>query len=242
MKIKCIAIDDEYLAMDIIEEYVKKIPFLELIEKFDNAISAIAYINQNEVDLLFLDIQMKELTGIQLLKSLRVRPMVILTTAYDNYALESYEFDVMDYLLKPISFERFVKSADKAYNQFLSYQLKRKMPKEHLAISNLAEDFFFVKSGTVLERIVFDDILYIKGERDYLSIVTEQRKILVLLNFKYFEDLLPKDRFFRVHKSYMVALNKIVNIENNMIHIKDTSIPIGSSYRTFFLAEITKRK
>lgn len=205
-------------------------------------ISAISYLNQNQVDLLFLDIQMKELTGMQLLKSLRVRPMVILTTAYDNYALQSYEFDVMDYLLKPISFERFVKSADKAYNRFLSFQPKMNRPKENLTISNSAEDFFFVKSGTMLTRIAFDDILFIKGERDYLNIVTELENILVLLNFKYFEDLLPSDRFFRVHKSYMVALNKIKNIENNTIHIKDISIPIGSSYRTFFLTEVIKRK
>lgn len=242
MKIKCIAVDDEYLALDIIEAYVKKTPFLELVAKFDNAISAMEYLNQNKVDLLFLDIQMKELTGLQLLKSLRVKPMVILTTAYDNYALQSYEFDVMDYLLKPIPFERFVKAMDKAYNHFLSLQPKANLKSKNIAISDSSEEFFFVKSGTKLERIVFEDILYIKGERDYLNIVTQQKNFLVLHNFKYFEDLLPKNFFFRVHKSYMVALNKIKSINGNIIQINEVNIPISSSYKAAFFAKVMWRK
>lgn len=241
MTIKCVAIDDEYLALDVIKNYAQKITFLELVEVFDNGLSFITYAKENTVDLLFLDIQMKELTGIQLLKSLSNPPLIVFTTAYDVYAVESYELDVLDYLLKPISFERFVKAVDKAYNRLISNQTVKNNIKD-ITIGNSSEDFLFVKSGTSLERIAYSDILYIKGERDYLKIVTLEKSILVLLKFKYFEDLLPSNKFFRVHKSYMVCIDKIKKIDSNLIYISDVKIPMGSSYKTTFLGAINNHQ
>ncbi|WP_422079332.1 LytR/AlgR family response regulator transcription factor [Ulvibacterium sp.] len=241
MIINCAAVDDEYLALDVIAKYIQKVPFLRLRGTFDSAISFMAYLKENTVDVLFLDIQMKELTGIQLLKSLSNPPLVIFTTAYDAYAVESYELNVIDYLLKPISFERFVQAVDKAYNKLLPQNSGYATGKD-IAIGNTAENFFFVKSGTSLERISYDDILYIKGERDYLKVVTHSKSLLVLLKFKYFEDLLPSDQFYRVHRSYMVAMDKIEKIQGNLIYIADTKIPMGNNYRNSFIDEVTKQR
>lgn len=241
MVINCAAVDDEYLALDVIAKYIQKVPFLRLQGTFDSAMSFMAYLKENTVDVLFLDIQMKELTGIQLLKSLSNPPLVIFTTAYDAYAVESYELNVIDYLLKPISFDRFVQAVDKAYNKLLPLRSGYSTAKD-IAIGNTAENFFFVKSGTSLERISYDDILYIKGERDYLKVVTHNKSLLVLLKFKYFEDLLPSDQFYRIHKSYMVAMDKIEKIQGNLIYIATARIPMGNSYRSRFLDAVTKQR
>lgn len=242
MKALCIAIDDEHLALDVIRNYCQKLTFLDLVETFDNGMSAISYLKQHPVDMIFLDIQMKEFTGLQLLKSLTNPPLVIFTTAYDQYAVESFELDVLDYLLKPISFQRFVKAANKAYNRLLQESPQMKTDEPHTSVKQHASDFFFVKSGHAFEKIFHDDILYIKGERDYLKIVTTQKSILVLLNFTYFEDTLPENQFYRVHKSYMVAISKIKKIDSNQIFIGDTTIPIGGTYRTAFLKEVLNQK
>ncbi len=241
MIINCAAVDDEYLALDVIGKYIQKVPFLRLQGTFDSGMSFMTHLKENTVDLLFLDIQMKELTGIQLLKSLSNPPLVIFTTAYDAYAVESYELDVIDYLLKPISLERFVKAVDKAYNKLLPHSSANTTVKD-IAIGNTAENFFFVKSGTSLERISYDDILYIKGERDYLKVVTHNKSLLVLLKFKYFEDFLPSDQFYRVHRSYMVAMDKIEKIQGNRIHIANAKIPMGNNYRNSFIDEVTRQR
>lgn len=235
MIIQSIAIDDEYLALDVIKEYAQKVPFLNLKKSFDSPLLGMEYLKQYKVDLVFLDIQMKDITGLQFVKLLSTPPLVILTTAYDKYAVESYELDVLDYLLKPISFERFIKSVEKAYDKLIPANIN-----DHdLPIANNAENYFFVKSGTSLERVAFDEILYIKGERDYLKIVTKDRSILVLYKFKQLEELLPPDQFCRVHKSYMIAIDKIKKVDSNLIYTSKAELPIGATYRNDFLKLIT---
>lgn len=232
MKLKCIAIDDEPLALEIISDYISRVPFLVLIETFDNAIQSIDYLKSNSVDLMFLDIQMESLTGTQLVKALSQKPEVIFTTAYDKYAVEGFELDAADYLLKPISFERFVKAVDKVYNRLRSD--KSKQHYSEVTISNPVENFFFVKTENRLEKVFFNDILYVEGQGDYLRIICRNSKIMTLQNFKTLENILPSDNFIRVHKSYMVAVNKIENITKNRIKIGKESIPVSDSYKKSF--------
>jgi two-component system, LytTR family, response regulator len=240
MKISCVAIDDEPLALDIIKDYTEKIPFLDLLATFDNAIESIEYLKSNKVDLLFLDIQMDELTGIQLLNILKDKPLVIFTTAYDSYAVKGYELDAMDYLLKPISFERFMKAADKVYDRLCPKAAPNNEYKE-AAATNVHGDYFFVKTEFHLEKLKFSDILYIEGMGDYLMIHTPAKKIMTLQSFKKAEEILPEDNFCRVHKSFMVALDKIESIERNRIKIGSALIPISDSYKKLFFDLIEKR-
>jgi DNA-binding LytR/AlgR family response regulator len=245
MTINCIAIDDEPLALDIIEDYIKKVPFLNHVHSFDNALSAIEYLKENPVDLMFLDIQMEELTGIQMLSVLtNNRPNVILTTAYENYALQGYELDVADYLLKPISFDRFLKAVNKVYEALTlkknnGNQTVKLEPKKEIEEENF--DYFFVKTETRLQKVYFNDILFIEGQGDYLRIITKSEKIMTLQNFKKMESALPKTNFIRVHKSYMVAIDKIESIERSRIKIGDKLLPISDTYKNNFNEELEKR-
>ena len=235
MKIRCIAIDDEPLALDIIKDYCQRIPFLDLVETFDNAIDSINYIKSNQIDLLFLDIQMEDLSGIQLLKVLNPHPLVIFTTAYDIYALQGFELDAVDYLLKPISFERFLKAAGKV-NEIMSLkQLKTSEKPNPTGVLEANLEYFFVKTEFRLEKILFNEILYIEGMGDYLRIIMKTKKIMTLQSFKKMEEILPVNNFLRVHKSYIVAIDKIENIERCRIKIGDKFIPISNTYKkTFF--------
>lgn len=236
MELKCIAIDDEPLALEIIASYIERVPFLKLLRTFDNAVDSIDFIRDNKVDLLFLDIQMESLSGIQLLKALDEKPEVIFTTAFDRYAVEGFELDAADYLLKPISFERFVKSVDRVYNQMMLERTKPSLP-----AGSASGKFIFVKTENRLQKVAFSEILFIEGQGDYLKIVTTTARIMTLQNFRKFEEALPPDNFIRVHKSYMVALNKIESISKNRIKIGSTLIPISDSYRdTFF--DVIERK
>ena len=241
MKIKCIAIDDEPLALDIIRDYSSRIPFLDLVKCFENALDSIEYIRNNPVDLIFLDIQMEELSGIQLLNAMKNRPYVIFTTAYDSYALQGFELDVMDYLLKPISFERFVKGVDKVYEKM---KLDQKVNSSSDSILNISpgDSFFFVKTETRIEKVRYADVLFIEGMGDYWRIVTTTKRIMSLLNYKKLEEILPKNQFVRVHKSFIVALDKIDSIERNRIKIGDRLIPISETFRKLFFDRIERRK
>jgi Response regulator of the LytR/AlgR family len=241
MKISCVAIDDEPLALDIIKDYTQKVPFLRLQATFDNAVESIEYLKNNKVDLLFLDIQMDELTGIQLLNILKEKPLVIFTTAYDSYAVKGYELDAIDYLLKPISFERFLKAAEKVYDRLNQKRGTPPVVKEVKAVPGNSDDYFFVKTEFHLERLKFSEILYIEGMGDYLMIHTPTKKIMTLQNFKKIEEILPEERFCRVHKSYMIALDKIESIERNRIKIGSSLIPISDSYKKLFYDLIEKR-
>jgi DNA-binding LytR/AlgR family response regulator len=231
MIINCIATDDEHPALLKIENYIAKVPFLHLVAKFDNAFDTLEFLKQNQVDLLFLDIEMEEFNGMQLLKILKNRPKVILTTAYDNYAIKAFEFDVADYLLKPISFERFLISVEKIYDAILEKQFS---VIENSKKNKLKRDYIFIKTEFRMQRVDYKDILYIEGMKEYLQIVTINDKILTLQNFKNIEEALPNDNFVRVHRSFIIAIDKIESVERNRIKIAEKKIPIGETYKNGF--------
>jgi len=243
MKINCIAVDDEPLALEIIKEYCAKVPFLNLMQAFDNAIDTMEYLRNNRVDLILLDIQMEDLTGIQLLNALKVKPYVIMTTAYDNYALQGFDLDVTDYLLKPFSFERFLKGINKVYDRM---QIEAKAPAEKQVatypVDTAEKDFFFVKTETHIEKVTTSEVLYIEGMGDYWRIVTPRKRIMTLMNARGIEDVLPEHQFCRVHRSYFVAISKIESIERRHIKIADQRIPIGDTYQKNFFDIIEKKK
>jgi DNA-binding LytR/AlgR family response regulator len=241
MKLKCIAIDDEPLALEIITAYIEKVPFLKLLKTFDNAIDSIDYIKNNKIDLMFLDIEMESLSGIQLIHALKERPEIIFTTAYDSYAVEGFELDAADYLLKPISFERFVKSVDRVYNNLKASRPKQEGESQSTVRFSSSGNYIFVKTENRLQKVAFSEILYIEGQGDYLKIVTPSAKIMTLQNFKKFEETLPRDNFIRVHKSYLVAINKIESISRNRIKIGNTLIPVSDSYKNAFYEVIGKK-
>lgn len=235
--INCIAIDDEPPALRQMKEYISRIPYLDLKATFNNAIDSMNFVKENPVDLIFLDIQMDKLTGIQFLKLLKDKPKIILTTAYDSYALEAFDLDVDDYILKPISFERFYKSTEKIYDNI---QKEKQASKSLTTSTTEARDYFFVKTGFRVERIDFQDIFYIEGLKEYLAIYTPEKKILTLQSFDNILRNLPEKNFIRVHKSFIVALSKIENIEKNHILIKEKRIPIGARYRKDFFNYLKK--
>jgi DNA-binding LytR/AlgR family response regulator len=241
MKITCIAIDDEPLALEIIQDYCSRIPFLELKATFDNAVDSIEFIRNNKLDLIFLDIQMEELTGIQLLYALKTRPYVIFTTAYDTYAIQGFDLDIVDYLLKPISFERFVKSAGKVYEKIQAERLLKEKPTRESPGQSHGDTYFFVKTENRMEKLRYADVLYIEGMGDYWRIITNTKKIMTLLNYKKLEELLLPGQFMRVHKSFIVAIDKIENVERNRIRIADRLIPVGETYREQFFSLIGKK-
>lgn len=230
MKINCIVIEDEPLALRKIADFINRIDYLNLLQVFNNAINAIGFLKTNAVDLIFLDIRMKKLSGIQFLEALKTKPKVIITSAYDEYALKGYELDVSDYLLKPFSFERFVKSVEKVYNE---------LKPDNLGKTN---DYLFVKTEYRIEKIDLDNILYIKGMKDYLQIITTDKKIMTLQSFKNIIQFLPEKEFVRVHNSYIIAISKIDNIERNRIKIRDEMIPISASYKDDFYNLLRERK
>jgi DNA-binding LytR/AlgR family response regulator len=231
MKIKCIIIDDEPIARKGLRKYIDNIDFLELVGECENALNADTMLKQNpEIDLLLLDINMPKLSGLDFLKTLKNPPMVILTTAYSEYAIEGFKLDVIDYLLKPISFEAFVKAANKAYDFF---SLKRKETKK---------EYFFIKTNNVFIKIFLNDIVYIQGLKDYVHIFTSTNKYITLINLKNIENQLQSDNFLRVHKSYIISKSKVDSIQYNKIKINDISIPIGKSYREVVYNEIIGNK
>lgn len=234
MKIRCIAVDDEPLALEKIATYVAKVSFLYLLDKFSQPLAALDYIKQHQVDLIFLDIQMDELTGLQMLEVLKHKPKIILTTAYAEYALKGYELEVSDYLLKPITFERFMKAVCKVQQELILH--KNVVPSKQQETEN--KNFIFVKNGTKIDKIFINDILFIEGMREYLGINTATQRIMTLMSFKKMEELLPKGQFIRVHKSYIVAIDKIDTIENQQIRIQNHYIPIGDLYKKDFFNKI----
>jgi two-component system LytT family response regulator len=239
MELTCIAIDDEPLALEIITAYIEKVPFLNLLKTFDNAIDSIDFIKKNKVDLMFLDIQMESLSGIQLIHALKERPAVIFTTAYDRYAVEGFELDAADYLLKPISFERFVKSVDKVYNKIISH--RNGQESQELQGREITDDFIFVKTENRLQKVALSEILFIEGQGDYLKVVTTNARIMTLQNFRKFEETLPPENFIRVHKSYLVAMNKIESISRNRIKIGNTLIPVSDTYKDAFYEAVGRK-
>ncbi|NRB61862.1 MAG: response regulator transcription factor [Saprospiraceae bacterium] len=239
MKISCIAVDDEPLALNKMKTFIEKVPYLNLLGTFDNGFDAIHFLRQEKVDLMFLDIQMDDLTGIQLLEALRKKPHIILTTAYDQYALKGYELNVSDYLLKPISFQRFLQAVEKIHDQVSSYQ----RPPMAVAkkIEPPKEQYILVRSEYRLQKIWLNDILYIEGMKDYSRICTHSQKVMTLQNLKRVEESLPTPPFLRVHKSYIVSLEKISSIGKNDMIINGQNIPVGGLYKKAFQNYIEKQ-
>lgn len=221
MVINCIIVEDEPLALKRTKEFVNQVSYLNLMASFTNAFDAIGFLKANTVDLILLDIEMDGFTGIEFMESLSCNPQIIITTAYDKYALKSFELNVTDYLLKPFRFDRFLTAVDRVYD------IVSKDKKED-------KNFIFVKTEYRLERISLSDIFFIEGMGDYRNVQTGLKKILTLKTFSDFETELPLNSFCRVHKSYIVSLDKIISIEHNRIKIKDTLIPISESYKNRF--------
>ena len=228
MVINCIIVEDEPLAVEKLTGFICQVSFLRLIKTFDNGIDAMGFIKSEPVDLIFLDIQMDKFTGMQLLESLSERPQVIIVTAYDQYALKGYEFSVTDYLLKPYSFERFIQAVDRVAENHKMRSQKRALNQP------VSGDIIFVKTEYRIEKININDILYIKGMKDYQMIVTNCSKIMTLQSFREIEHVLPRPLFIRVHKSYIVSMNKIERIEHNRIKIHNELLPIGETYKGQF--------
>jgi len=236
--LKCIVIDDEPLAIKLLEDHISRVPFLELTSSFTNPMEALIGFNSNPVDLIFLDIQMPQLNGVQFMQLLSNRAMVIITSAYQEYAIEGFEHNVVDYLLKPVPFERFYKGVEKAYNLKNPSQKLDRSQEMHPSTGG----YIFIKVETKMVRVELDDILYIEGLKNYVSLYTKAQRIVTLQVMKQLEEVLPPNRFVRVHKSYIVALDKINSIERQEITIKDRVIPIGNTYQEHFFKLLEKRK
>ena len=234
----CIAIDDEPKALDILEPFISRISFLDLKGKFRDPIPGMDSIIKDKPDLIFLDINMPELSGLQLLKTLANPPLVILTTAYSEHALTGYELNVVDYLLKPFEFERFLKAVMKSKELFElkreSLRLLKKPVRRH-------EDVIYLKSGTKTFRVKTDSILYIEGMGNYVTFYLLDKKIISYMSIQEVFNLLPEDIFYRIHKSYIVSIKHIDVIENHRVLIRNNSIPIGQTYRENFTKAIREK-
>ena len=240
MKLKCVIIDDEPLARECIANYVDEVDFLQCIGMGSNPLELTQLLDVHEVDLIFLDIQMPVMNGIDFLKMAQHPPMVIITTAYPSFALEGFQLDVLDYLVKPITFNRFFKAVNKAkdYQQLVIHSA---VAADRTAIKP-AEDYFFIKCDYKYERIYFDDILYIQGLQNYVTIYTRKGKYITLLSLKSVEENLDRQSFIRVHKSYIVSIPKIEAIENNEIIIQSSRIPISRNYRETVIERVVNKK
>lgn len=232
-KITCIIVEDEPLARSGLEGYVKDVDFLEIKALCSDAVEANNAINSHQPDLMFLDIQMPRLTGIEFLKSLKNPPMVIFTTAYPNYALQGFELDVVDYLVKPYPFDRFLKAVNKARELFL---LKNKPPHSNPA----TYDYFFVKTDNRMEKVVVDDIVYVEAMENYMMIKTTRQKIMTLMTMKNIEVTLPDQHFMRVHKSYLVNIRFIQSVEGNQINTGSEKIPLSRQKKQELLDRLVK--
>jgi DNA-binding LytR/AlgR family response regulator len=234
MNIKCVVIDDEPLARKGLIEYISDIDFLQLAGEFDNPLKAAGLISSGDVQLLLLDIQMPKITGIDFFKSLQAPPPVIFTTAYPQYALDGFEVNALDYLVKPVSADRFLKAAMKAKEY---YEMREKNAKEAAPA-----DYFFIKADNKLVRLSFDDVLYVEALQNYVTVHTRDKKYMTYLTFKSVEEYLPDDKFIKVHKSYIVAASKIDSIEGNDIRIGQQHIPISRNQKDEVMEKLLKNR
>lgn len=217
--IDCIIVDDAPLAVDKLRNFINKVSSLSLVATFENGMEAFTYLQSNQVDLVFLDIQMEQFTGLQLLEALHKRPHIIIVSAYGEYAVQGFEYDVTDYLLKPYSFERFLKAVNKV-----------ETGRGGTLRPATTKDYIFLKTEYRMVRVNLCDILFVEGKGAYLHVITDTARIMTLLSFKEIEALLPSGKFMRIHKSYLIAINKIDSIERNVVRIGNMRMPVGKSY------------
>jgi len=236
MKIKCVIIDDEPLARKGLKEYVSDVDFLELVGEFDNPLKAADLIGRGEVQLIFLDIQMPKISGIDFFKTLSKAPPVIFSTAYPQYALEGFELNALDYLVKPVSFDRFFKAALKAKEY---YEIRDKNVTEAV---NSPAGYFFIKADNKLIKLIYEDILFAEALQNYVVIHTKERKYITYLTFKSVEEYLPAEKFLKTHKSFIVATEKIESIEGNNIRIGAHDIPISRNLKEEVMETLLKGK
>jgi DNA-binding LytR/AlgR family response regulator len=235
MKFKCIIIDDEPVARKVVQEFIEDIDFLELIGQAENPLKAMSLLGNNDVDIIFLDINMPKINGIDFLKNTKTNAAIIMTTAYTDYAVEAFGLDVLDYLVKPISFERFLKACSKAKEVIAL--------KEALASkTQSANDYFFIKCDNQIEKIFYQDLLYAEAMLNYVMLYTSSRKMMVYITIKSLGEQLPDDIFIKVHKSFIVNLNKVNSIEGNILDIAGTKITISQNLREKVLDEILRGK
>jgi DNA-binding LytR/AlgR family response regulator len=235
---KCIMVDDEPLAREGLQKMLGSISSIELLDSFSNAMDANEFLKTGEVDLLFLDIEMASLNGLEFAKSLVTKPLIIFVTAYPQYALDSYEMDAIDYLVKPVRMERLLKAINKAENYLKLWQRKNDEP-ETTTVEN---DYVFIKSDRRFVKIFFKEILYIEGLKDYVVIQTENKKVLTAMNIKTICAQLPENNFTRVSKSFIVNTNHISSVDTHAVYIKDEEIPIGSSFKDEFFERFVSEK
>ena len=241
MEINTLIVDDEPLALDVLETYIQRMPELKLITRCANAFQANEAVTSNSIDLMFLDIQMPQLTGIDFIKTLKNPPLVIFTTAFPNYAIEGFELDAVDYLLKPISADRFMKAANKAIEQ-----IKLRQAKQGAEIGPDESEFIFVKADKKYVKVRYDEIIYIEGLKDYVIIKLLTGRVITLQTMKSLEDKLPSKSFKRIHRSYIVNLDKINAIVGNMVDVlengKSKHLPVGKNYRDDLLDMVQRNK
>ena len=227
MKLKCLIVEDEPIAQEILKSYIYKTDFFEVTAQLSNAIEAFSFIQNNPVNLLFLDIKMPQMSGIELLKALSIKPKVIITSAYRDFATDAFDLDVIDYLLKPFSFERFLKAISKVMNDVTintPATLSKTFPKE--------KSFFFVKGNKQLQKIYIEEILYIESQRDYLKFkLIDGQEITTRQTIGYYEQFLPGQLFIRIHRSFIVAVDKIKTVEVNRLLIGNQHLPVGRNYK-----------
>jgi DNA-binding LytR/AlgR family response regulator len=228
--LKCLAIDDEPLALELLEDNISQVPFIKLVASCSNPVEAMKFMQHESIDLIFLDIQMPGLTGLQFIKTVTTKPMFILITAYEKYALEGYELDVVDYLVKPVSLERFIKACNKAWEL---HQLKKKKETDAEAPS-----YFFINADYSMVKVVFADIMWIEGLKDYLKIhlKSSSKPLVARITMKSIEEQLPASKFIRVQKSFIVSKDYITSIRKNSIFINDVEIPVGDNYKESIVA------
>lgn len=235
---KCIAIDDEPRALEILNNFICKIDFLELVGKFRSPLDATDFLLQNEIDLVFLDINMPDVTGTELVKILSQKPMIIFTTAYSEYAIESYELDAIDYLLKPFGFDRFLKSVIKAKELF---KARSRIENKHTVNLSTTEENIQLKSGSETFNVKIDDIKYIEGLGNYVNVYLTEKKIVTYTSLRDILEKLPERQFIRIHKSYIISVNHIESFEIHQVKLDNKTIPIGKNYRKDFITFMKKR-
>lgn len=231
MTIKCVVIDDERLAREYLKNYIGKVPELELLGDFNSPLKATELIKSSQVDLLFIDIQMPDITGIDFIKSLTQRPAVVFTTAYQEYALEGFNLSAIDYLLKPFSFERFYQTVNKVLDKFEQSKTPSNTAVENELHTNPFENYLTIRADRKLYKINYDDIKYIEGQKAYVTFHTEQKRITALASLKDLEETLPPQKFIRIHKSYIVSIKEISSLEGNLLDVFKTKLPIGKIYK-----------
>lgn len=231
MKIKCLLVDDEPPALDLMTAYIERVGDLEILGRCNNAIEAFGFLQKTRVDLLFLDIQMPKMTGLDLIRSLPDRPKIIIVTAYREFAADGFDLDVLDYIVKPVSFERFLKAIAK-YNQ---YNMLRQVEAQDKGIDAFEKAYMYFKVNKQVKKVFLKDIIYIESVKDYVKIVTTDKPLITYQRLSYMEEKLPENKFLRIHKSYIIAIERISGYNNDLINIEGHELPLGRSYKQGFL-------